>query len=378
MHNYTPLPGPPGPPGPPGAPGAVVHHHHYGPPPAPPPSVVYVPQTPGPEPGAVVRHVPPEPEPLQTHRHVIEGMRHAAAHFQEMQNQAMRTEQERIALAVAQEQAHRQRHAEVSQLLGALRNPGLTVYQQMQQHLNVFNNRTLTQQVFTNNPQRLGLPTPSAPTLDDDEMVQAVSKRPGDEGGGGGSKRLKAIADRPAQVVANETAKRLVALANAAHAASAAEQPSPADAAAMAVGHMPYGPGFKPPVRLAKLAPYTKTLGQERAAQAAREVARELMAKMTPGKKRPSEAAATAAAAEADNDQSGGKPKLGKFAKSVAKAAKARAARPTPGRAQAVQAFEEAKAKAPKPAPKAPRAEKETPRKVIRSISKTPRSAKVK
>jgi hypothetical protein len=312
------------------------------------------------------------PQLMETHRMVLEGIREAAAHFQAMQNQAIRREHERVMLAVAQEDAQRQRHAQLVEMMSSLHNPGQSITQQMEHHWNVWNHRTLVQQVFTNDPQHMGIPSPGPPTLDD-EMVQAAPKRPGDDGGAGGAKRLKAVVERPAEVVANETARHVVALANAAHAAAAAEHPTPEDAAIMAVGHAPYGPGFKPPVRLQakQLAPYTRA-HSEAAAKVAREViARELMTKMTPGKKKPSEAAATAAAAEAENDQSGGKPKLGKFAKSVAKArAKARS-RPTPGRAQAVEAFE--KAKVEKTATKTA-----TPRKVVRTISKTPRSAKVK
>jgi hypothetical protein len=351
----------------------IHHHHHQGPPP-------------GPAPAPIVVQSPLVPELLQSHRTMVEGMREAAAAFRETQNAAMRAEQERIALAVAQEQQQRQRHEEVLGLMSTLRNAGLGVSQQFVSHYNAFNNRMLVQQVFTNDPQHLGIPTPSAPDL---EMPASPPKRPGDDDPPGMGKRIKAAAlatmqaltDRPADLLANEAAKHVVTLANAASAAAAAEQPTPEQAAAMSVGLNAYGPGYKPPVRLSakELAPYTRA-HSEIAARAAKEmVARgaELIAKTTPGRSKPP--AEPQAEIVAKADQSGGKPlPKAKFVDKVK--ASRKAAKPTPSKAtparRAVENLllekaKEAKLEA-KPVPAKPRG-------VISSIGKkTPRTAKVK
>jgi hypothetical protein len=314
-------------------------------------------------------------------------MREAAAAFRETQNAAMRTEQDRIALAVAQEQQQRQRHEEVLGLMSTLRNAGLSVSQQFVSHWNSFNNRTLVQQVFTNDPQHLGIPTPSAPDL---EMLPASPpKRPGDDDPPSMGKKIKAaalatlqaLADRPADLVANESARHIVTLANAASAAAAAEQPTPEQAAAMSVGLNAYGPGYKPPVRLSakELAPYTRA-HSEVAARAAKEMvargAELIAAKMTPGKSKPP--AEPQAEIVAKADQSGGKPlPKAKFVDKVKASRKAAAAKPTPAR-RAVENLLLEKAKEAKPKAK-PEVTPAKPRGVISSIGKkTPRTAKVK
>jgi hypothetical protein len=345
----------------PSPPPREIHHHHHHPPPPPPAPPIVV-------------QSPLVPELMQSHRTMIEGMREAAAAFRETQNAAMRSEQDRIALAVAQEQQQRQRHEEAMGLISTLRNAGLGISQQFVSHWNSFNNRTLVQQVFTNSPEHLGIPTPSAPDL---EMLPASPpKRPGDDDAPMGKKikaaalsTLQALADRPADILASDTARHIVTLANAASAAAAAEQPTPEQAAAMSTGLNAYGPGYKPPVRLSakELAPYTRA-HSEVAARAAKEmIARgaEIIAKTTPSKAKPAEPPAPA-------DQSGGKP-LPK-AKFVDKVKASRKAKATPTR-RAVENLLLEKAKAEQPAVATPA----KPRKVISSIGKkTPRSAKVK
>jgi hypothetical protein len=281
---------------------------------------------------------------------------------------------------VAQEQQQRQRHEEVLGLMSTLRNAGLGVSQQFVSHWNAFNNRMLVQQVFTNSPEHFGIPEPSAPDL---EMPASVPKRPPGDDDNAGGKRIKAaalatmqaLADRPADLLANEAAKHVVTLANAASAAAAAEQPTPEQAAAMSVGLNAYGPGYKPPVRLSakELAPYTRA-HSEIAARAAKEMvargAELIAAKTTPGRKPPAEPQA-----EVTADQSGGKPlPKAKFVDKV-KASRKAAAKTTPSRRVVEDLLlERAKAKAKEPA--APAAK---PRGVISSIGKkTPRSAKVK
>jgi hypothetical protein len=183
---------------------------------------------------------------------------------------------------------------------------------------------------------------------------------------------LQALADRPADILASDTARHIVTLANAASAAAAAEQPTPEQAAAMSTGLNAYGPGYKPPVRLSakELAPYTRA-HSEVAARAAKEmVARGAEIKTTPSKTTPSKAKPAEPPAPAD--QSGGKP-LPK-AKFVDKVKASRKAKATPTR-RAVENLLLEKAKAEQPAVATPA----KPRKVISSIGKkTPRSAKVK